>query len=100
MARLRKEGQGANRRLLNERQQVERGLKRCLDFITGGDGDPGSVRDQLNRFESRKREIDADLKFQQADLQIVIHPNLPELYRRKITRLRAVLNEEPNGRKL
>jgi DNA invertase Pin-like site-specific DNA recombinase len=35
LARLRKEGQGASRRLLKELQQVERGIKRCLDFITG-----------------------------------------------------------------
>ncbi len=97
LARLRKESQGANRRLLNELQQVERGLKRCLDFITGGDGDPGSVRDQLRRFEVRKREIDADLKLRQADLQIEIHPNLPDLYRRKITKLREEMKEETNG---
>ena len=58
LARLRKEGHGASRRLLKDLQQVERGIKRCLDFITGGDGDPGSVRDQLRRLEARKREID------------------------------------------
>jgi hypothetical protein len=39
----------------------ERGIKRCLDFITWGDGDPGSVRDQLWRLEVRKQDIDADL---------------------------------------
>jgi hypothetical protein len=40
LARLRKEGQGSRRRLLKELQDVERGIRRCLDFITGGDGDP------------------------------------------------------------
>jgi site-specific DNA recombinase len=94
LARLRKEGHGASRRLLKELQQVERGIKRCLDFITGGDGDPGSVRDQLRRLEARKREIDADLKAQQGDMEIAIHPNLPHLYRRKVARLQEVLQDE------
>src|SRR5215510_3670291 len=47
LTRLRKEGHGAMRRLAKELQDVERGIKRCLDFITGGEGDPGSVRDQF-----------------------------------------------------
>jgi site-specific DNA recombinase len=75
-------------------QQVERGIKRCLDFIIGGDGDPGSVRDQLRRLEGHKREIEVDLNAQKRDMEITIHPNLPDLYRRKITRLQEVLNDE------
>ena len=94
LARLRKEGQGASRRLLKELQQVERGIKRCLDFIIGGDGDPGSVRDQLRGLEARKREIEVDLKAQQGDLEIAIHPNLPDLYRRKVARLQQALADE------
>jgi hypothetical protein len=75
LTRLRKEGQGANRRLL---QQIERGVKRCLDFITGGDGDPGSVRDQLRRLEARKREIEVDLKAKQGDTDIATCPTSTE----------------------
>jgi site-specific DNA recombinase len=62
LTRLRKQSHGASRRLIKDLQQVECGIKRCLDFITGGDGEPGSVRDQLRRLEARKREIEADLK--------------------------------------
>ncbi|MEX2167498.1 MAG: hypothetical protein WD852_10865 [Methyloceanibacter sp.] len=65
-----------------------------MDFITGGDGDPGSVRDQLRRLEARKREIAADLKVQQGDMEITIHPNLPDLYRRKVSRLQRLLDDE------
>src|SRR5262249_34997164 len=75
-------------------QQVERGIKRCLDFIAGGDGEPGSVRDQLRRLEGRKREIDVDLKTHQGGMEIAIHPNLPDLYRKKVAKLRQVLNDE------
>jgi site-specific DNA recombinase len=94
LTRLRKQGQGATRRLLKELQQVERGIKRCLAFITGGDGDPGSVRDQLRKLDARKRDIDADLKAHQAELKMAIHPNLPELYRRKVARLQETLEDE------
>ena len=94
LTRLRKEGHGTSRRLLKELQQVERGIKRCLDFITGGDGDPGSVRDQLRRLEERKREIQVDLKTHQGDVEIAIHPNLPDLYRRKVARLQQALADE------
>ena len=94
LTRLRKEHHGASRRLMKDLQQIERGIKRCLDFITGGDGDPGSVRDQLRQLETRKREIAANLKAQQGDMEIAIHPNLPDLYRRKVARLQRVLDDE------
>jgi site-specific DNA recombinase len=94
LTRLRKERHGAGRRLLKDLQQVERGIDRCLDFITGGDGDLGSVRDQLRRLEARKRQIAADLRAQQGDMEIAIHPNLPDLYRRKVARLQRLLDDE------
>src|SRR5262249_28593296 len=94
LTRLRKQGHGATRSLLKELQQVERGIKRCLAFITGGDGDPGSVRDQLRQLDARKREIDADLKAHQAELKMAIHPNLPELYRRKVATLQETMEDE------
>jgi hypothetical protein len=94
LARLRKEGHGVRGRLLREQQDLERGIKRCLDFITGGDGDPGSVRGQLRRLEARKREIDIELKAQQDSVGIVTHPNLPELYRKKVAKLQQALQHE------
>src|SRR5262249_21981836 len=53
LTRLRKQSHQSSGRLMKDLQQVERGIKRCLDFIIGGDGDPGSVRDQLQRLEAR-----------------------------------------------
>src|SRR5262249_37358446 len=94
VTRIRKEGDVASRRLLKELQQVERGIKRCLDFITGGDGDPSSVRDQLRRLEARKREIDVDLKARRGDTEIAIHPSLPDLYRRKVAGLQHMMRNE------
>jgi site-specific DNA recombinase len=94
LARLQKEGHGARRRLVRELQDVDRGIKRCLDFITGGDGDPGSVRDELRRLEARKRDLNADSMARQDSEGIVIHPNLPELYRKKVGKLQQALEYE------
>jgi site-specific DNA recombinase len=46
------------------------------------------------RIEARKREIDVDLKAQQGDMEIAIHPNLPDLYRRKVADLQQMLEDE------
>jgi len=84
----------ADRGLTRELQQVERGIKRCLEFIIGGDGDPGSVRDQLRELENRKRELVSELEASQHIGGIDLHPNLPELYRRKVTELKTILHDE------
>src|SRR5262245_46328068 len=94
LGRLRREGHGARRRLVKELQDVERSIKRCLDFIMGGDGDPGSVRHQLRLLEVRKREIDSDLMTRQDNMEIALHPNLSDLYRRKVEKLQQVLDDE------
>ena len=93
LKRLRKESGVAGRHLAKEMQQVERGIKRCLDFITGGDGDPGSVREQLSGLESRKRELVNELQAQPIRV-VELHPNLADLYRRKIIELKQILDDE------
>ena len=93
LKRLRKETGVAGRHLAKEMQQVERGIKRCLDFITGGDGDPGSVREQLSELEFRKRELVNELQAQPIRV-VELHPNLPDLYRRKIIQLKQILDDE------
>ena len=93
LKRLRKESGVAGRHLEKELQKVERGIKRCLDFITGGDGDPGSVREQLRELESRKRELLTELQSQPIRA-VELHPNLPDLYRRKIIKLKEILDDE------
>jgi site-specific DNA recombinase len=93
LKRLRRERDVAGRHLAKELQQVERGIKRCLDFITGGDGDPGSVRQHLRQLESRKRELVTEVQSQPIRV-LDLHPNLPDLYRRKIAQLKQILDDE------
>jgi hypothetical protein len=42
----------------------------------------------------RKREIDADLKTQQQGIEVAIHPNFPDLYRKKVAKLHQALQHE------
>jgi hypothetical protein len=48
------------------------------------------VREQLCKLECRKRELSAELEASKA-AEIAIHPNLPDLYRRKVAELQQVL---------
>src|SRR5262249_43484183 len=61
------------------------------EFITGGDGEPGLVRD---RFVNWRSEIIAEMKTRQGNQVVEIHPNLPDIYRRKVSNLQEVLEDE------
>jgi hypothetical protein len=52
------------------------------------------VRDELRRLEACKRDLDAALMARQDSEGIVIHPNLPELYRKKVGKLQQALQYE------
>ena len=70
------------------------GIKRCLTFITEGDGDPGLVRAELRSLESRKRDLERTLATAHDDQVIEPHPNMAELYRKKVGELQALLADE------
>ena len=94
LTRLRRQQHGDSRRLSRDLGEVERGIKRCLEFITGGDGEPGLVRDRLRQLEERRSEIIAEMKTRQGNQVVEIHPNLPDIYRRKVSNLQEVLEDE------
>jgi site-specific DNA recombinase len=94
LARLRKERHGDQRRLSRDLEQVERGIRRCLEFIAGGDGDPGSVRHKLRELDKRRSEVIAELTAKEGDTTIEFHPNVPDLYRRKVADLRQLLEDD------
>ena len=86
-ARLRKQRRSAQGRLHRELAKVTQGIERCLEFITGGEGDPGSVRERLRTLEARKADIEIELRAPEVDDTVEPHPNLIELYRRKVSEL-------------
>ena len=94
LERLRKERRSRDHRLSKEIGDVNRGIERCLAFITGGDGDPGIVRDELARLQQRKSEIEASLRHDLNKNVVIPHPNLVQIYAKKVENLREVLNDE------
>ena len=52
VTRLRKERGRRVRQVQQELNKVDLSIRRCLTFITDGDGDPGIVRDELRTLEA------------------------------------------------
>jgi len=48
----------------------------------------------LRKLEDRKRELDSELEASQHTGQVELHPNLADLYRRKVTELKNIPNDE------
>ena len=74
--------------------KVNTAIKRCLTFITEGDGDPGLVRDELRTLEARKRDLERTLVANHEERAVELHPNMADLYRKKVTELRSLLTDE------
>ena len=72
--------------------KTERDIARIIDAIKAGV--PGeTVRDELAVLEARKHELVIQIKDAPQPMPR-LHPNLAELYRRKVDNLTAALNEE------
>ena len=94
LARLRKQRSVHERHVQKDMNKVNTAIKRCLTFITEGDGNPGLVRDELKDLEARKRDLERTLTANHDERAVEIHPNMAELYRKKVTELQALLADE------
>ena len=94
LARLRKQRGAHERHVQKDLNKVNTAIKRCLTFITEGDGDPGLVRDELRTLESRKRDLEQTLTAAHDDQAIEPHPNMAGLYRKKVSELQTLLTDE------
>ena len=94
LERLRKQASNHERQTRKEIGKVDRSIARCLQFITEGDGDPGLVRCELRKLEKRKRDLERSLTTQSRDRTVELHPNIPELFRRKVGELGTLLKDE------
>ncbi len=93
-ARIRKQRGALERQSSKDLNRVNASIQRCIAFITGGDGDPGLVRDELRLLEERKRNLERSMTLINEDRTIEVHPNIAELYRKKVTELRGLLTDE------
>ncbi len=92
--RLQKERGARDRQLQRDLSKVNNAITRCLKFITEGDDDPGLVRDELRDLEVRKRDLERALAVTREERMIAPHPNMAELYRRKVAELQSLLTDE------
>ena len=65
-----------------------------MSFILEGDGDPGSIRAKLTELEAHKRDLERQLTQSDPTPPLEIHPNLGDLYRRKVQELDGLLTDE------
>ncbi|MCB6180203.1 recombinase family protein [Rhodobacter sp. Har01] len=95
LERLTAERRGAGQDLRRQLAEVDRGISRCMEFIVSGDDTPGAVRGKLTELEARKARLTAELAgIERAAPKVTIHPNLPDLYRRRVTALATLLEDE------
>lgn len=94
ITRLRKQRGSHERQAHKELNKVNRAIKRCLNFITEGDGEPGLVRDELRSLEGRKHELERTLEVDHLEQEVELHPNIAELYGRKVAELQSLLTDE------
>lgn len=90
--RLRGLEAGKADRLRTEMATIERRLRKLVDAIAEGVL-ARSLKDELLALESRQDELQADL----AAIRLpkpLLHPNLADLYRQKVTNLHEALNDE------
>jgi site-specific DNA recombinase len=81
-------------RLQKELTKVQRGIDRCLTYITDGDGDPGAVRESLQELENRKKALERQVREAGSGSKVEIHPNVAEHYRRKVMELQTLFTDD------
>ena len=74
--------------------KVENGIKRCVDLLLHSDTPMESIRTTLEELEVQKRSLTRELSLQTEEDKIVLHPNIGELYARKIGNLNSLLQND------
>jgi hypothetical protein len=93
--------QRSNRQALlaQQKAKVERQIRNMLELIKEGHGTPGMVA-ELRVTEHRLEELSGQISAEdQPETVPVLHPNLPELYRRRVEALEVSLADPsyPSG---
>ncbi len=94
ITRLRQSKNTQSRQIQKDLNRVNASIKRCIAFITGGDEDPGLVRDELKDLEVRKQSLERQLSTSADDRMIQSHPNMANLYRKKVKELQSLLTDD------
>ena len=71
-------------------EKVERRIHKIVEMITDDDAPIRALKDELRALEARRTQLEA-AKAKAKAPQPLLHPNLAELYRRKVSQLQAAL---------
>jgi site-specific DNA recombinase len=74
--------------------KVETGMKRCVDLLLHSDTPMESIRNTLEELEVQKRTLTRELSLQTEEDKIVLHPNISELFSRKVGDLKSLLQND------
>ena len=91
LERLNRQRGSAMRRLQRELNKVNRAIDRCVMFIKEGDGSPSVVREELHSLEIQKEAIQREMTVSQINHQVLYHPGMADLYRKKVGELQTLL---------
>ena len=89
--RLRHRSVGRKAQLETELKTIDRELKNVVDAIAAA-GINASLKTRLLTAEARKVEIKGELATLDASPVVELHPNLPEIFKRRVTELQEALN--------
>ena len=73
---------------------MQRSIERCLDFIINGDGAMDTVREKLSELERSKANIQGLIDQDTPLTKVETHPNIGQLYQRRVEQLSTLLNDE------
>ena len=73
---------------------METGIKRCVDLLLHSDTPMESIRNTLEELEVQKRTLTRELSLQTEEDKIVLHPNISELFSRKVGDLKSLLQND------
>ena len=90
--RLQAEAESSLDRVRSEHQRVCQQIDRLVDALA--DGEPAArLKDKLREFERRRLELERELETANAPAPR-LHPNVAEVYRRKVEELHNALRQE------
>ena len=96
--RLRRERGARRAKIEKEYADTEKRIERLVTAIEEG-GDCKTLPGRIRTLEARREELDCEISSDEPETpDIVLHPNLPELYRRKVSDLRDALLTDPETR--
>ena len=73
---------------------MQQSIDRCVEFIVNGDGAMDTIRQKLSELERSKANIQSLIDQDTPQTKVETHPNIGQLYQRRVEQLSTLLNDE------